>query len=678
MLDGAGEDVAHGGNASLMLLGHIDLVDRHAVRGWAADTDRPYGTLEVAVFVDGRLSGLVRADHARDDLKDPTTLGAGAHGLAYRFDPPLSELQDHDVVVRFAEGGRLLGQWRVAREAAAAPSPEPAPAAAASPSAAASSTAVASPKAAASSKTSPGAAGAPTRADAQADAQAGAPADATPAASGTPPGMPPGTPIVRAARTGSGALPAQVLTGFIDVFTRETVSGWAASKTNPDEVVDISIFVDDRKIAQIVCNLPRADLAKAGQFGDGARAFAYSFDPPLPAEGTTRAIVVHSRTGMPLSGGEVRFVDGKQQRLEPTAALAEDEPRLLAPPSDPRSLFDWLGLYDERGGLAQLLSRLEFGGERPERTHYAAFGAYPRSVEEVLRWGSYYPRDHLHELLLSEAFQTGLIPLFLRAFPEKRRLIFVHIPKCAGTDLSFHFRARHPSLERSLTDPAWTPKPEMLRRIARVVAHVRTADSIFVHGHINLANHIAADIIRPTDRIFTVIREPLAAAISQVNYILTRFEEDLTGGQLRPDTAEWSRAMDLGPTPARMSDDFIKRLTTAALRTKRLTVPNSQCLWLGGEGTQAVVDRLATYDVEVSEVERYNAWLLATWGIEAKTRWNASKKFIALQDLTTDDLGYLVGITREDQRLYRTVERLLTSTGKLSLNGEDLRGVVAQ
>jgi hypothetical protein len=651
-----------------MLLGHIDLVDRHAVRGWAADTDRPYGTLEVAVFVDGRLTGLARADHVRDDLKDPTTLGAGAHGLVYRFDPPLSALQDHDVVVRFAEGGRLLGQWRVGHEAEAAPAPEPAP----SPPAAAAATAEASPKGA------PTAEAAPIQSDAEADAQAGAPAGATPAASDTPPGTPPGTPTVAAARIGSGALPAQVLTGFVDVFTRETVSGWAASKTDPGEVVDISIFVDDRKIAQIVCNVPRADLAKAGQFGDGARAFAYSFDPPLPAAGTTRVTIVHSRTGMPLSGGDVRFVDGKQQRVEPAAALAEDEPRLLTPPSDPRSLFEWLGLYDEPGGLAQLLSRLEFDSGRPERTRYAVFGAYPRSVEEVLRWGTYYARDHLHELLLSEAFQTGLIPLFLRAFPEKRRLIFVHIPKCAGTDLSFHFRARHPSLERSLTDPNWTPKPAMLRRIARVVAHVRTADSIFVHGHINLADHIAADIIRPTDRVFTVIREPLAAAISQVNYILTRFEEDLTGGQLRPDTAEWSRVMELGPTPARMSDEFIKRLTTAALRTKRLTVPNSQCLWLGGEGTQAVVDRLATYDVEVSEVERYNAWLQATWGIEAKTRWNASKKFIALQDLTTDDLGYLVGITREDQRLYRTVERLLTSTGKLSLTGDDLRGVVAQ
>src|SRR5271156_3630919 len=111
-----------------MLLGHIDLVDRHTVRGWAADTDRPYGTLEVAVFVDGRLAGLARADQARDDLREPATLGAGAHGIAYLFDPPLSAGHDHDVVVRFAEGGRLLGQWRVAREPeGATPPPMAAP-----------------------------------------------------------------------------------------------------------------------------------------------------------------------------------------------------------------------------------------------------------------------------------------------------------------------------------------------------------------------------------------------------------------------------------------------------------------------------------------------------------------------------------------------------------------------
>jgi hypothetical protein len=607
-----------------MLLGHIDLVDRETVRGWAADTDRPYGTVEIAVFVDGRLTGLARADQARDDLKDPTALGDGAHGVTYQFDPPLSWQQDHDVVVRFAEGSRLLGQWRVARAPEGWRPPEAAPS--------------------------------------QADATAEVPTDAAPASAAP------------ASGNGSGALPRQVLVGYLDVCTCEGLSGWAASKTNPDEVLDISIFIDDRKVAQVTCNLPRQDLAKAGTFGDGARAFVYRFDPPVPDVGERHVAVVHARTGLPLSEGDVLFTDGKVKRLTPPDALAENEPRLLPPPSEPRAMFDWLGLYDEQGGLAQLLSRLEFGGQRPEGVHFAVFGAHPKSVEDVLRWGAYYPRDHLHELLLSDDFQTGLIPLFLRAFPEKRRLIFVHIPKCAGTDLTFHFRGRHPSLDRSLTAPDWTSKPAMLRRIARVVAHVRTADSIFVHGHINLADHIDTGIIRPTDRAFTVIRDPLAAAISQINYILTRFEQDISTGQLRPDTRQWSQTMDLGAVPERVSDAFVRHVTHAALRDVTLTVPNALCRWLGDGGAQHVVERLASHDIEVTDVERYNAWLRAAWGIEATTRWNESKKFISIQDLATDDLGHLSEVTRDDQRLYRTVEGILTASGKLSLHGDDLRG----
>jgi hypothetical protein len=216
----------------------------------------------------------------------------------------------------------------------------------------------------------------------------------------------------------------------------------------------------------------------------------------------------------------------------------------------------------------------------------------------------------------------------------------------------------------------------MLRRIARVVAHVRTSDSIFVHGHINLADHIAADVIRPTDRVFTVIRDPVMAAISQINYVLTRFDEDIASGQLRPDTAEWSRALDLGTAPTVVSAAFVKRVTSAALRNEDMIVPNSLCLWLGAGGAQAVVDRLATYDVEVTDVARYNPWLRAAWKIDAQTRWNKSKKFVSLQELPTDDVGHLNSITREDQRLYRSIEGLLTASGKLSLTGDDLRRVV--
>jgi hypothetical protein len=613
-----------------MLLGHIDLVDRDAVRGWAADTDRPYGTIEVAVFVNGKLAGLARADQARDDLKDSAALGSGLHGIAYKFAPPLSSVQDHEVVVRFAEGGKLLGQWRVGREAeAVAPPPEPI-----------AETPDPEPKP-------------------EPEAEPRAPV------------------VVSARRFGSGALPQDKLVGFVDQCTRQGLRGWAASRSDPDEIVDISIFVDQHKVAQLACNQPRDDLAKAGSYGDGARGFSYRFDVPLSVNRPTRVTVIHSRTGVPLSEGDVEIVNGKAEAVERIPALSEDEPRLLQLPVEPRGMFEWLGLHDGAGGLQQLLNRIEFTGQRPEQVYYSVFGTYPDSVEDVLRWGTYYPRDHLQELLLSDRFQTSLIQLFLRAFPEKRRLIFVHIPKCAGTDLTYHFRARYPSLDRTLTDPEWFTKADMLRRLARVAGHVRVSDSIFVHGHINLADYLGASLVRPTDHVFTILRDPLAVAISQINYILTRFDEDIAAGQLRPDTSGWAAMMDLGEMPGSMSDDFVRRVARSALRNEDLTVPNSLCLWLGGGGAQRVADRLATYDVEVTDIARYNEWLRREWGIDAQTRWNESKKFISVQTMSADDITYLNGITRDDQKLFQAVDKVLSATGKLSLGAEELRGIIA-
>lgn len=614
-------DGANGGDERVMLLGHIDLVSRDLVRGWAADTDRPYGTIEVAIFVGGRLVGLARADQARDDLKDSASLGSGLHGIAYRFDPPLSPEQDHDVVVRFAEGGKMLGQWRVPREPDPPAAPEP-----------------------------------PLAKDAAAALAVAAPLPARPAV--------------------SGALPGHTTISFVDECTRERIKGWAASEARPDEVFDISIFVDGRKVAQVPANIPREDLAKTGRYGDGARGFFHAFDPPLPDGRDVRVTAIYARTGVLVNDGDLRLVGDRVERIERPPPLSEGEPRLLPMPVEPRPLFDFLGLHDGAEELSRLLARLDFAAVTPEQVHHAVFGAYPDSVDDVLAWGTYYARDHLHQLLLSEPFQRRLIPLFLRAHPEKRRLIFVHIPKCAGTDLTFHFRARYPSLDRSLTDPDWTTKPDMLRRLARVVAHTRVSDSIFVHGHINLGEHIAEGLIRPTDRVFTVLREPFGIAISQINYVLTRFDEDIATGRPGPDTAEWVRAMRLGSLPKRMSDDFVKRVTNAALRNESLILPNSLISWLGGQGPQAVLDRLVRHNVEVTDMARYNTWLRQAWGIEAATRWNESKKFVAIDDLTTDDVTYLNRITAEDRRFYRAIQDTFDATGKLSLSGNDLRGIV--
>ena len=53
---------------------------------------------------------------------------------------------------------------------------------------------------------------------------------------------------------------------------------------------------------------------------------------------------------------------------------------------------------------------------------------------------------------MSAAFQQEVLTLLLNAFPEKRRLLFVHIPKCAGSDLSHHLMTRYPSIDQRLME----------------------------------------------------------------------------------------------------------------------------------------------------------------------------------------------------------------------------------
>ena len=96
------------------------------------------------------------------------------------------------------------------------------------------------------------------------------------------------------------------------------------------------------------------------------------------------------------------------------------------------------------------------------------------------------------------------------------------------------------------------------------------------------------------------------------------------------------------------------------------------------EGAQPVMDRLARFNVEVTDTSRYNAWLAQAWGIDARTRWNASKTFVTTDSLATDDLIHLNSITSEDRRIYRAYQAIVAASGRLSVTGDALRGVVVR
>jgi hypothetical protein len=101
-----------------MLDGRVDAFARHLIHGWAADADRPDARVEVVVLVDGQFRGSVRADRPREDLQMLGTLGDGAHGFAFAFDPPLSPLRSYEIKVCHAGTDEALrvGRFTVSAE----------------------------------------------------------------------------------------------------------------------------------------------------------------------------------------------------------------------------------------------------------------------------------------------------------------------------------------------------------------------------------------------------------------------------------------------------------------------------------------------------------------------------------------------------------------------------------
>ncbi len=465
-----------------------------------------------------------------------------------------------------------------------------------------------------------------------------------------------------------------MLIGHVDEISATVVEGWAADDTRPDEPIDVSVFVDSRKIAQVVCDRLREDLQETGQYGDGKHGFAYRFPTPLPTTPPLRLTVRFSSTGAPLAKGDSLLSDAGVERIPPAPPLRDDEPVMMRAPRDPRAMFDLLSWYDEIRELTPLLSRLDLDGRHPRQVHYGVFGMLPQSAVHLPPDGRYYPRDHLNELLLSDEFQTGLLPRLLRAYEDKRRLIFIHIPKCAGTDLSNKLKTRYPWVDYNIMDSDWTTKDAMFRHLSRLATQIRFADSIYLCGHAGLDYYARNQLIRPADQSFTIVRHPSDVILSQVNYVLTCFWLDAEQQEMRPDTAEWLGLIGIDALPPRMTEEFIHHAGMKILQNTDIVKPNSVCFWLGGDNATAheALEGMISQDVEVTDTRRYGEWLGQRWQIKSRSRDNSSMKFLTADMLPRQYRDYVTEISREDLKLYRTVEKGITQTGALSVMGRDL------
>jgi hypothetical protein len=228
---------------------------------------------------------------------------------------------------------------------------------------------------------------------------------------------------------------------------------------------------------------------------------------------------------------------------------------------------------------------------------------------------------------------------------------------------------RYPSLRTTIADPELTDVVTFHKNLKNLVLEAGTSEYIYLHGHNHLRTYAEWGAARPQDHVFTTVRDPVDLIISQINYVLTRMASDET--PLPHDTGGWRAEFDVHDVSILESKAEVVRLAQQILRHTGVVPINNTCAFLGNGTSADALERLAIYDVEITDLRRYPQWIRDRWQIHHQTRMNPSRRFVTLADFAPADIEYINSITHEDQLFFRHISDRLDGTGKSSLRGTE-------
>ncbi len=357
----------------------------------------------------------------------------------------------------------------------------------------------------------------------------------------------------------------------------------------------------------------------------------------------------------------------------------------LRMPATQREVFRLLALLDSAAGLDELLARVDFAGATPAHIHQAVLGRAPADRDEAVPALRFDPRAAFKAALLSPEFRRNVMAAFLGAYPELSRDVFIHVPKCAGTDLVMNLGRRQLPLPSILDSPDWIADDDFLAVLSGLARGAPFHDRIFVYGHMDLGGYVARAGSRPSDRIVSIIRDPVELMVSQANYVIGRARQDPTGQD--PDTAEILAWLGHDQLPSDLSVQQLKDLVVSALLHPDITPANRACRFLGRGGDaisfEDAIDLMIVHDVEVTTTRQYERWLKERWGVPRSLRHNTSESIVSLHEVRRFFSDAMFAVTAEDQKLFDLVSWALQETGTASVTGLQIaklvgdRGVVA-
>jgi hypothetical protein len=351
-------------------------------------------------------------------------------------------------------------------------------------------------------------------------------------------------------------------------------------------------------------------------------------------------------------------------------ANAEAAPAAGPAPSSLRETFELFAAYRPETGLAGLFEGIDLARVTPRQIYYAVHGRPPERLGYTVRPAGFLAKPRFVAALASKEFRDNIVKNLLDAFPERKRLLFLHIPRTAGSELSVRLMSRYPSISSQLTWPGWLTPEQFYAAVRDFVLEVGGSDSIFVRGHNAIDDFRAWRVMRFQDSVFAVLRNPLDMIISQVNYVMMRIFD--TTVPLRPDTVGWRELFgvideDMPPSPSNMA-----ALARIILRHSGVVTPNPICRFLGDGTAARAIENIVVHAIEITDIDHYDAWCSTRWDIDRQSRSNASTRYVALDDFTGDDRRYMASLTEEDARLYGAAQKAFARRGGTSLIGDDI------
>jgi hypothetical protein len=336
-------------------------------------------------------------------------------------------------------------------------------------------------------------------------------------------------------------------------------------------------------------------------------------------------------------------------------------------PRFPRALFELFALHVPGQGIESILDLVDFAGVN-EAAIWAAFG---HKIGQQSQRAGYVPRLHLHYMLHSPDFHERARQLLLNAYPGKRRAIFVHIPKCAGTDMTALLRRHYPTLQKAAFDPT-VPAADLFTTLRDTVLGLRYSDTIALTGHERLAfYHRQFSLVRPQDWVFTIVRDPRAMLYSHLCYILTVCRDAPRTG--RPDGLLWLKLLDLKAIPEHASAAYLADLARALLAREDITPRNTLCNFLGDGTANSALEAIIASNIEITDTARYPAWRAEKFPHAAASHVNPSHPYFTPDQAEAADLDRIAELTAEDRLLYAAIAAAFARNDQLSIRGRQLK-----